>query len=144
MSKLDEHRALVTAFYHTFSLADVTQFDDLRASDWINHPAAPGRESNREGFKGGLQDFHGAFENFHIHIDAIVAENDLIVCRITMSGRHIGTLAIFSPQVMISYSAAWICTGLPVEKLQRPGILNAFLRHYLYEPHNQHFDFLPT
>lgn len=97
MSKLDEHRALVTAFYHTFSLADVTQFDVLLASDWINHPTDPGRKNNREGFKGGLQDFHAAFENFHIHIDAIVAENDLIVCRITMSGRHIGTLGHLQP-----------------------------------------------
>ncbi|WP_240431496.1 ester cyclase [Pectobacterium parmentieri] len=42
------------------------------------------------GFKHAVTHTHAAFEGFHIDIEAVVAENDLVVCRIAMSGQHIG------------------------------------------------------
>ncbi|WP_218643469.1 ester cyclase [Pseudomonas hunanensis] len=69
----------------------------MLSDNWINHPADPGRENNREGFKGGVQDFHAAFEGFDIRRDAMVSEGDLVVCRITMSGRHVGALGDWQP-----------------------------------------------
>lgn len=85
-------KALVIAFYEAFTRRDLARFDDLLSADWINHPADPGRENNRDGFKAGVSDFHAAFEGFRIRRDALIAEGDLVVCRITMSGRHVGPL----------------------------------------------------
>ena len=90
-------KALVATFYDAFTGRDLAAFDDILATGWINHPADPGRENNREGFKAGVVDFHAAFEGFRIRRDALVAEGDLVVCRITMSGRHVGVLGDWRP-----------------------------------------------
>ncbi len=90
-------KALVVAFYEAFTGRDLAAFDDILAAGWINHPADPGRENNRDGFKAGVADFHAAFEGFRIRRDALVAEGDLVVCRITMTGRHVGVLGEWQP-----------------------------------------------
>ena len=88
---------LVIAFYDAFNQCDLAAFDNILSPSWINHPADPGHENTPEGFKMGMQDFHTAFEDFHITRDAIVAEDDLVVCRITMSGRHVARLGSWQP-----------------------------------------------
>ncbi|WKV48852.1 ester cyclase [Dickeya fangzhongdai] len=86
------NKAVVIAFYDAFTRADIGKFDEILADHWVNHPADPGRENTREGFKGGVSDFHDAFENFTIYREAIIAEDNLVVCRITMTGRHVKSL----------------------------------------------------
>lgn len=90
-------KSLAVAFYDAFGLADLGRFDTLLAPDFVNHPADPGRANDREGFKRGVADFHAAFEEFRIRRDALVAEGDLVVCRITMTGRHVGALGSWQP-----------------------------------------------
>ncbi|WP_072034315.1 ester cyclase [Pectobacterium fontis] len=86
---MNDHVSLATAFYQAFNANDSTAFDRLLATDWINHPADPGQPNTPAGFKHAVAYTHAAFEGFHINIEAVVAENDLVVCRIAMNGRHI-------------------------------------------------------
>lgn len=97
MTDLDRNKSIVTAFYDAFSAGDVERFDDLLSPDFVNHPADPGRLNDRSGFKDGVRDFHAAFDGFRIRRDALVAEGDLVVCRITMTGRHVAALGDWQP-----------------------------------------------
>lgn len=97
IASLDNNRQLVIAFYEAFTAGAVERFDTLLAPDFINHPADPGRTNNVEGLKGGVTDFLAAFEDFVIQRDALIAEGDLVVCRITMSGRHVKPLGEWQP-----------------------------------------------
>lgn len=92
-----ENTDTVIAFYEAFNRRDLAAFDAILAPGWINHPADPGRENNPEGFKGGVQDFHAAFESFHIVRDAMIAQNSFVACRITMNGRHVKALGNWQP-----------------------------------------------
>ncbi|WP_423207894.1 ester cyclase [Paracoccus yeei] len=50
-----------------------------------------------EAFKGGAQDLHEAFQGFRLERDARIAQDDLAVCRITMTGRHVKALGPWQP-----------------------------------------------
>ena len=97
MTEIQTNTAIVIAFYEAFARADLAAFDGILAPDWVNHPADPGRENTPEGFKGGVQDFHEAFQGFRLERDALVAQGDLVVCRITMTGRHVKALGPWQP-----------------------------------------------
>ncbi|QDQ87468.1 ester cyclase [Alcaligenaceae bacterium SJ-26] len=86
---MNTHTAIAQAFYHAFNNNDVSAFDHLLAAGWVNHPADPGQPNTPAGFKRAVELTHAAFERFHIDIEAVVAEHDLVVCRITMRGRHV-------------------------------------------------------
>ncbi|EKI9308947.1 ester cyclase [Salmonella enterica] len=93
----EDNTAVVVAFYEAFSHAELDAFDVILSPSWVNHPADPGHESTPEGFSKGVLDFHTAFEDFHITRDALVAQGDFVVCRITMTGRHVGRLGNWLP-----------------------------------------------
>lgn len=97
MSLPGTEKALVVAFYEAFGARDLAAFDAILAPGWVNHPADPGRSNDPAGFKAGVGDFHDAFVGFRIHRDALIAEGDLVVCRITMTGRHVGRLGDWQP-----------------------------------------------
>lgn len=84
-----ETKALVAAFYQAFNANDCIAFDTVLASNWVNHPADLGQPNTPEGFKRAVAHTHRAFEGFHIDVQAVVAEADLVVCRINMNGRHV-------------------------------------------------------
>lgn len=93
----NHNKALVIAFYEAFNAGERERFPDILAADWVNHPADPGRENTPAGFMEAVGDFHAAFEGFRISREALVAEGDLVVCRITMSGRHVAALGTWQP-----------------------------------------------
>lgn len=88
---------VVIAFYEAFNRCDLAAFDDILTAYWINNPADPGHENSPEGFKKGVKDFHDAFAGFHITRNAIVVQDNFVVCRITMEGRHVGALGLWKP-----------------------------------------------
>lgn len=89
---MDDKKSVATVFYHAFNANDGAIFDQILAANWINHPADPGQPNTPEGFKRAVQQTHAALEGFHIEIEAMVAEGDLVVCRIAMQGRHVGDI----------------------------------------------------
>lgn len=91
------NKEIVRRFYEAFSAGDVAVFDTILSPAFVNHPADPGRSNDVAGFRAGVADFHAAFEGFAIRRDAMVAEDDLVVCRITMHGRHVAALGEWQP-----------------------------------------------
>lgn len=91
-SQRDGHR-LTEAFYQRFTQGDPRAIADLLGPGWVNHPADPGQSDDIDGFVAGVEDFRAAFEGLTITREATVAEGDLIVCRIEISGRHVAEFA---------------------------------------------------
>ncbi len=94
---LEANKKLVIAFYEAFTAGAFDRFDEILAARFINHPADPGRSNDVAGFKAGVSDFHAAFEKFTIHRDALIAEREFVVCRITMSGIHVRPIGSWQP-----------------------------------------------
>ena len=92
-----QHKALVRRFYDAFNQGNSEAMDSILATDWVNHPASPGRPNSPDGFKAGMQDFHRAFPAFNMIREALVVEDDLVVCRVSMTGRHVGALGDWLP-----------------------------------------------
>jgi steroid delta-isomerase-like uncharacterized protein len=63
-----------------FSKGDMHTFDELIADDYVNHnipvPAIPG---TKEGFRQLVQATRHAFPDVRVHVEDLVAENDLVV-----------------------------------------------------------------
>jgi ketosteroid isomerase-like protein len=63
--------------------------DELLAADYVLHfPGMP--PLDREGHKQLLGMFHAAFPDWRETVEAVVAEGDLVVIRVTGSGTHEG------------------------------------------------------
>ena len=84
-------------------------FDELIAEDYVNH-SFPAPTPGREGFKQVVQMFLGAFPDFRVTVEEVVAEGDAVASRGTMSGTHRGEfmgIAATGRQVTAGYSDMW-------------------------------------
>ena len=87
-----ENKAIVRRLIEGFNRGDLDVFDELAAPDLVNHSAPPGIPPTREGWKQGAAMFRTAFPDLHIHIEAEIAEGDLVTTRFTGHGTHQGEL----------------------------------------------------
>ena len=87
-----ENKAIVRRLIEGFNRGDLDVFDELGAPDLVNHSAPPGIPPTREGWKQGAAMFRAAFPDLHIHIEAEIAEGDLVTTRFTGHGTHQGEL----------------------------------------------------
>lgn len=90
-------KQLVASFYDAFTANDHAMFASILAPDWVNHPADPGHPNTVEGFLAGVDDNHQAFEDFVVHRDVLISEDEWVVCRITMTGVHVSEFAGHQP-----------------------------------------------
>ena len=67
-------------------------YDELNDPEFVNHSAPPGVPSDREGGKMYLWGFFNAFPDSHWTIDDMIAEDDRVATKKTMTGTHTGTL----------------------------------------------------
>jgi predicted ester cyclase len=82
------------------------------ASDAKNHGRAVGREGMRKVFEA----LFSAFPDFQYRIDEATAEGDRVVCKVTMTGTHLGEPTM--PQAFNGMLAGVAPTGNRVEVLQ--------------------------
>ena len=78
-------RQLIDAVWNSGTLAGV---DELVAPDFVNHSAAPGTPPDREGFKQTAATTRTTFPDFHVTVEDLVAEGDLVVAHFTARGTH--------------------------------------------------------
>ncbi len=64
--------------------------DELVAQDIINHSAVPEHQHGIEGFRHVNRWVRAAFSDAHYTIDDIIAEGDMVACRITFDGTNDG------------------------------------------------------
>ncbi|MEZ4868085.1 MAG: ester cyclase [Caldilineaceae bacterium] len=73
-------------FEEIYNQGDLRVADELVAVTYVNHNPAPGEAPGREGLKAFVAYLRRAFADFHITIEAQVAEDDLVVTRFTLRG----------------------------------------------------------
>ncbi len=80
-------RRLVEEVYNDNNL-DVLY--ELVAQDMANHSAVPEHQHGIEGFKHVNRWVRAGFSDAHYEIEDMIAEGDMVACRITVSGTHDG------------------------------------------------------
>jgi steroid delta-isomerase-like uncharacterized protein len=71
--------------------------EELVERDVISHDPFPGQAKGSEGLKNTMQMFQEAFPDLHVEIRDMLAENDRVMTRLTVSGTHSGTFLEFAP-----------------------------------------------
>jgi predicted ester cyclase len=76
---------------------DTSIADELFAPDYVNHTAWSGRSTGGEGMARDIRAVKTAFPDWHVSIDAIVAEGEMVVDRFTISATHTGSVNGIAP-----------------------------------------------
>jgi steroid delta-isomerase-like uncharacterized protein len=88
-SKLEtaaKNAEIVRRHYDVLNAGDVTAAVLFYAPDTLNH----GRPVGREGVQRVLSDIRTTFQDWHMAIDDLVAVDDVVVLRTTVTGTHTG------------------------------------------------------
>jgi len=89
--------AVVRTLYGLYLSADVREFDDVFAPDFVDHPptAVPSsfQGSPRDAYKASVLSFRAALANGQVTVDDIIAADDKVVARWSLVATHVGPLA---------------------------------------------------
>jgi steroid delta-isomerase-like uncharacterized protein len=69
---------------------DEAVLDELVTEDVVDHAAPPGLPAGRAGIKAFHDAFHAAFSGLHADVHQMLAEDDMVVTRMTFRGTHTG------------------------------------------------------
>lgn len=84
---LQENKALVRRFIEeVLNTGDMASANDFLADSYAEHSAPPGLPGNREGVKAVFAALHQAFPDFRYTVEDMIAEGEMVVCRLTASG----------------------------------------------------------
>jgi steroid delta-isomerase-like uncharacterized protein len=67
--------------------------DELVAADCVRHDLRPGNTHGAAGQKAAPNQFRTAFSDVHLDVEALIAEDELVAARWTISAVHTGTWA---------------------------------------------------
>jgi len=71
--------------------------DEVFAPDFKNLNPGPDEAPGTEGLKNHVRMDREAFADYHVKIDELVAEGDMVAVRQSWSGRHVGERRGFAP-----------------------------------------------
>jgi steroid delta-isomerase-like uncharacterized protein len=87
----NEKKVILQRFFtELFNQAKLSVADELVAANYLNHNAAPGETSGREGLKQFVTNLHGAWADLTFTVEDQVAEGDKVATRFTITGTHQG------------------------------------------------------
>jgi len=94
-----ENKAQLRRIYEEmFNQGNLVIADELIAPDFFNHEDPPGMNSRGpESARQVVMMLRTAFPDLHYTIEELVAEGDMVACRMTMSGTHQGPLMGIAP-----------------------------------------------
>ncbi|MBN1235075.1 MAG: ester cyclase [Methanotrichaceae archaeon] len=84
---LEENKAIVHGFVEAYNNRSLDLFDDLVASDYIDHAH---QQQGLESFKRLFELAFTAFPDWHENIEDIIAEDDKVWVRVKATGTHTG------------------------------------------------------
>jgi steroid delta-isomerase-like uncharacterized protein len=88
---LDENKALARRFYEdVINKGNMRLAEDVLAADYVEHPGLPGAASGVAGFKQFVAMVGAAFPDLHVTVEDLIAEDDKVAARVTVSGTHRG------------------------------------------------------
>jgi predicted ester cyclase len=76
---------------------DFDRFDEVFASDMVDHDPAPDQAAGVEGIKQYWRSFSEAFPDFRLDVDAFVADEEYVTIACRLSGTHEGSYAGHAP-----------------------------------------------
>ena len=89
----EENKAVARRFYEeVFNQHRVDAIDQVCTPDFIDHSPMPGQAAGSQGLQDVFAMFIGAFPDMHVTIEEMIAERDLVVSRITVTGTHSGEI----------------------------------------------------
>jgi len=89
---VEENKAVVRRYLEEIiNGADYAVAEEIIAPDYINHTAGGGIGSGRADFVQGLRALHAAFPDWHVTIEEMVAEGDIVVDRFAIRATHSGS-----------------------------------------------------
>jgi len=86
VNKTKFHRA----FEELFNEGNLAVADELVTPDYLNTDAPPGKNRGPESMRGIVSMLRTAFPDLHYTVAEIVAQGDIVMGRVTMSGTHQG------------------------------------------------------
>ena len=92
MSTSEENKALYRrTFEEVFNKGDLAIVDDLVAPDFLNHEVPSGMKNRGpDSTRQIVKMLRTAFPDLHVTIEELVADQDTVAGRVTMSGTHLG------------------------------------------------------
>jgi len=94
----EQNKALARRFYEeVFNKKNLKALDELCSPNFVDHNPMPGQEPGVQGIKELFNMFMGAFPDFNLKIEELVAERDLVVALTSGTGTHKGELMGAAP-----------------------------------------------
>ena len=78
------------AFGEAVNSGNLDAFDDLVATDSVDHDPAPGQVTGPDGFKAFFTEMRTAFPDLHVEVETLVADDDQVAFAYTLTGTHQG------------------------------------------------------
>ncbi len=91
------NKTVVRRFHDAINAGRLDVIDEVIAESFVEHEAFPGLSPGRDGTRQMFEMFRTAFSNFTMSIEAIIAEDDLVVVRATIRGTHQGEFLGMAP-----------------------------------------------
>ena len=88
-----QETAIAVKWYEAFVENKAEILDAILASDWQDIPDAPDAPRGSHSAKAVLKLLHGAFPDFRIEIEDVVAEGNKVVVRSAITGTQSGSFA---------------------------------------------------
>ena len=110
-----ENKMIAQKFYtEIVNKADIPTMDAIMSDAFIDHNASPGTPSGIDGFRQFLKMVSTAFPDIQVTVEDLIAENDKVVSRLTITGTQTGVLmGKIAPS---GKQACW--TGIDILKIE--------------------------
>lgn len=107
---LEQNKSLIRRYYgELWNRWDYRLADELLVDGFLFRGSLGVNVTGRDGFRDYMRTVHGAFPDFHNHIEEIIAEGDRVVARLTYTGTHRGELfGVASTGRRVSYAGVAI------------------------------------
>ncbi len=93
MSANDNKQLVRRALEEIYAKGDLALVEELVHPDFADHdPAHPDQPTGPESVRETVRNLHGMFSELRFEVEDEIAEDDRVVQRVTMSGRHTGPL----------------------------------------------------
>src|SRR4026207_2320612 len=89
---VEENKAVVRRYLEEIiNGANYAVAEEIIAPDYVNHTAGGGIGSGRENFVRSLRALHSAFPDWHVTIEEIIGEGDVVMDRFALRATHTGS-----------------------------------------------------
>ncbi len=94
----EKNKATDRRFYEELiNLKNLAIIDELADEDFVSHFIPPGLSPGREGFKIFVSVFLAAFPDWHLTVDEVIAEGDIVSAHMTLHGTNTGAFEGIPP-----------------------------------------------